>query len=88
MNSRIVVGVGHIYASEALFRAGIAPMTPAGRLGAGRCEKLVQAIKITLDLAIEAGGSSLRAVISVLFMMYVQARFNRVDAISEHLGVW
>jgi formamidopyrimidine-DNA glycosylase len=60
MNSRIVVGVGNIYASEALFRAGIAPMTPAGRLGAGRCEKLVQAIKVTLDLAIEAGGSSLR----------------------------
>jgi formamidopyrimidine-DNA glycosylase len=60
MNSRIVVGIGNIYASEALFRAGIAPMTPAGRLGAGRCEKLVQAIKVTLDLAIEAGGSSLR----------------------------
>ncbi len=60
MNSRIVVGVGNIYANEALFRAGIAPMTPAGRLGAGRCQKLVQAIKVTLDLAIEAGGSSLR----------------------------
>jgi formamidopyrimidine-DNA glycosylase len=60
MNSRIVVGVGNIYASEALFRAGIAPMTPAGRLEAGQCEKLVQAIKATLNLAIEAGGSSLR----------------------------
>ena len=60
MNSRIVVGVGNIYANEALFRAGIAPTTPAGRLGAGRCQKLVQAIKVTLDLAIQAGGSSLR----------------------------
>jgi formamidopyrimidine-DNA glycosylase len=60
MNSRIVVGVGNIYANEALFRAGIAPMTSAGRLGATRCEKLVQAVKVTLDLAIEAGGSSLR----------------------------
>ncbi|WON74808.1 bifunctional DNA-formamidopyrimidine glycosylase/DNA-(apurinic or apyrimidinic site) lyase [Nitrosospira sp. Is2] len=60
MNSHIVVGVGNIYANEALFRAGIAPMTAAGRLGATRCERLVQAIKVTLDLAIEAGGSSLR----------------------------
>jgi formamidopyrimidine-DNA glycosylase len=60
MNSRIVVGIGNIYANEALFRAGIAPMTVAGRLGATRCEKLVQAVKVTLDLAIEAGGSSLR----------------------------
>jgi formamidopyrimidine-DNA glycosylase len=60
MNSRIVVGVGNIYANEALFRAGIAPTTPAGQLDAARCEKLVRAIKITLDLAIEAGGSTLR----------------------------
>jgi formamidopyrimidine-DNA glycosylase len=60
MNSRIVVGVGNIYANEALFCAGIAPMTAAGRLGAIRCEKLVQAVKLTLELAIEAGGSTLR----------------------------
>lgn len=60
MNSRIVVGVGNIYANEALFRAGIAPTTAAGHLGATRCEKLVQEIKVTLDLAIKAGGSSLR----------------------------
>ena len=60
MNSHIVVGIGNIYASEALFRAGIKPATPAGRLGISRCEKLTQAIKETLNLAIDAGGSSLR----------------------------
>jgi formamidopyrimidine-DNA glycosylase len=60
MNSRIVVGVGNIYASEALFRAGISPITAAGRIGVSRYEKLAGAIKETLNLAIEAGGSSLR----------------------------
>lgn len=60
MNSHIVAGVGNIYASEALFRAGINPTTAAGRIGVRRYEKLVQAIKETLNLAIEAGGSSLR----------------------------
>ena len=60
MNSRIVAGIGNIYASEALFLAGINPMTAAGRIGLSRYEKLVQAIKKTLNLAIEAGGSSLR----------------------------
>ena len=60
MNSRIVVGVGNIYASEALFRAGINPKIAAGRIGLERCEKLAQAIKQTLRLAIRAGGSSLR----------------------------
>ena len=60
MNSRIVVGVGNIYANEALFQAGINPTTAAGRLGLSRCAKLTQAVKDTLNLAIEAGGSSLR----------------------------
>ncbi|SCX37326.1 bifunctional DNA-formamidopyrimidine glycosylase/DNA-(apurinic or apyrimidinic site) lyase [Nitrosospira sp. Nsp1] len=60
MNSRIVAGVGNIYANEALFRAGINPMTPAGELELSKCKNLAQAIKDTLNLAIEAGGSSLR----------------------------
>lgn len=60
MNNRIVVGVGNIYASESLFRAGINPKIAAGRIGLERCEKLAQAIKQTLKLAIKAGGSSLR----------------------------
>lgn len=60
MDSHIVVGVGNIYASESLFRAGIHPGLAAGRVSLLRCEKLVFAIRETLAAAIEAGGSSLR----------------------------
>jgi formamidopyrimidine-DNA glycosylase len=60
MNNRMVVGIGNIYANEALFLAGIHPKTAAGRIASTRYEKLVQAIKQTLQQAIEAGGSSLR----------------------------
>lgn len=56
----IVVGVGNIYASESLFRAGIHPSTPAGRISLARYEKLAQAIRETLAAAIEQGGSTLR----------------------------
>jgi formamidopyrimidine-DNA glycosylase len=60
MDSHIVVGVGNIYASESLFRAGIHPGLAAGRISLLRCEKLVAAIRDTLLAAIEAGGSTLR----------------------------
>jgi len=60
MDSRIVVGVGNIYASEALFRAGIHPRTASGKVSLQRCERLVGAIRETLEAAIAAGGSSLR----------------------------
>jgi formamidopyrimidine-DNA glycosylase len=60
MDARLVVGVGNIYANEALFEAGINPKTPARRLGPARCERLAEAIKSTLHRAIQAGGSSLR----------------------------
>lgn len=60
MNSHVVVGVGNIYANEALFRAGINPKTAAGRIGVKRYKRLVSAVKEILTLAIEAGGSSLR----------------------------
>ncbi|CAG9163439.1 bifunctional DNA-formamidopyrimidine glycosylase/DNA-(apurinic or apyrimidinic site) lyase [Cupriavidus pinatubonensis] len=56
----IVVGVGNIYASESLFRAGIRPTTPAGRLSLARCERLAQSVRETLAQAIERGGSTLR----------------------------
>jgi formamidopyrimidine-DNA glycosylase len=56
----IVVGVGNIYASESLFKAGINPKTPAHRIGLARYEKLAQAIRDTLAAAIEQGGSTLR----------------------------
>ncbi|GKS70249.1 DNA-(apurinic or apyrimidinic site) lyase [Nitrosomonas sp. PY1] len=60
MNNQIVVGVGNIYANEALFLAGINPKIAAGRIGLKRYEKLVDTIKILLKQAIAAGGSSLR----------------------------
>ena len=60
MNHAIVVGVGNIYASESLFRAGIHPLARAGRLSLERYEKLAAAIRATLRDALAAGGSSLR----------------------------
>ncbi|HEY8027228.1 MAG TPA: bifunctional DNA-formamidopyrimidine glycosylase/DNA-(apurinic or apyrimidinic site) lyase [Burkholderiaceae bacterium] len=61
----IVVGVGNIYASEALFCAGINPKVSAGRISLARYEKLAQAIRQILSAAIEQGGSSLRDFIAV-----------------------
>ncbi|HXF65105.1 MAG TPA: bifunctional DNA-formamidopyrimidine glycosylase/DNA-(apurinic or apyrimidinic site) lyase [Burkholderiales bacterium] len=60
MDSRVVAGVGNIYANEALFRAGIHPRTPARRLSRARCAALVEKLRETLEAAIRAGGSSLR----------------------------
>lgn len=60
MDSRIVVGVGNIYASEALFRAGIRPTLAAGRLSRPRGARLVEAIRDTLSDALAAGGTTLR----------------------------
>ncbi|MCS6995652.1 MAG: bifunctional DNA-formamidopyrimidine glycosylase/DNA-(apurinic or apyrimidinic site) lyase [Casimicrobiaceae bacterium] len=60
MDATIVAGVGNIYANEALFRAGIRPSIPAGRLGRARCERLVAALRQVLQEAIAAGGSTLR----------------------------
>lgn len=56
----IVVGVGNIYASESLFRAGIHPTTPAGRISLKRYGRLADAVRETLTLALESGGSTLR----------------------------
>jgi len=60
MNSHIVVGVGNIYANEALFLAGIRPGLAAGRLSKSRCQQLVEAIKSVLHQAIQQGGTTLR----------------------------
>jgi formamidopyrimidine-DNA glycosylase len=60
MDSHLVVGVGNIYANEALFRAGIRPQLAANKLSLPRCEKLVQNIREVLQEAIKQGGSSLR----------------------------
>lgn len=60
MDSRVVVGVGNIYANESLFRAGIRPTTRARRLSLARLTRLVDAVRATLDDAIAKGGSTLR----------------------------
>ncbi|MDO8812490.1 MAG: bifunctional DNA-formamidopyrimidine glycosylase/DNA-(apurinic or apyrimidinic site) lyase [Gallionella sp.] len=60
MGNHVVVGVGNIYANEALFRASIKPQLAAGKLSLPRCAKLAAEIRATLNEAIELGGSSLR----------------------------
>ncbi|PIE41856.1 MAG: DNA-formamidopyrimidine glycosylase [Gammaproteobacteria bacterium] len=60
MNSKVVVGVGNIYANEALFKAGINPKRMAGKISRARYQKLVVAIKEVLQHAIEQGGTTLK----------------------------
>jgi formamidopyrimidine-DNA glycosylase len=60
MDQRLVVGVGNIYASEALFRTRLHPATPAGQAGAEQLDMLAQNVRAVLNEAIDAGGSSLR----------------------------
>ncbi len=60
MDAKVVVGVGNIYASEALFRAGIRPSTPARKISRPRLARLVQAIREVLAEAITQGGTTLR----------------------------
>jgi formamidopyrimidine-DNA glycosylase len=60
MNSQVVVGVGNIYASEALFRAQVSPRRAAGRLTRREAMALAQAIKDVLGEAIKIGGTTLR----------------------------
>lgn len=60
MDQRIVVGVGNIYASEALFLAGIHPARAAGRISRERYRRLVDVIRSVLGEAIAAGGTTIR----------------------------
>jgi len=60
MNSQVVVGVGNIYASEALFHAGIRPRRSAARIKRSEFEALVKSIKQVLRAAIREGGTTLR----------------------------
>ncbi|MBC7432586.1 MAG: bifunctional DNA-formamidopyrimidine glycosylase/DNA-(apurinic or apyrimidinic site) lyase [Rubritepida sp.] len=60
LDQRIVAGLGNIYVSEALFRAGISPRRLAGTIPGARATRLVPAIKAVLEDSIAAGGSSLR----------------------------
>jgi formamidopyrimidine-DNA glycosylase len=60
MDSHVVVGVGNIYANEALFYAGIRPGIRAGGISLARYQQLVEQIKIVLNRAIKVGGTTLR----------------------------
>jgi formamidopyrimidine-DNA glycosylase len=60
MDSHIVVGVGNIYANEALFMAGIQPTRQAGKVSLARYQKLAECIRVVLRQAIEQGGTTLR----------------------------
>jgi formamidopyrimidine-DNA glycosylase len=60
MNGQLVVGVGNIYASEALFRAGVRPGRAARSLTRAECATLAASIKAVLADAISAGGTTLR----------------------------
>jgi formamidopyrimidine-DNA glycosylase len=60
MDSHIVVGVGNIYANEALFMARIKPIRKAGSLTKAQCEEFVKCIKFVLQRSIDQGGTTLR----------------------------
>lgn len=83
-----VVGVGNIYASESLFRAGIDPRVPARRLGPRRCARLARAVREVLAEAIAVGGSTLRDFVSVAgeagYFMREAAVYDRAGASCRH----
>ena len=60
LDQRVVAGIGNIYASEALFRAGISPRRLARTVQGERAERLARAVTAVLEEAVAAGGSSLR----------------------------
>ena len=64
MDQKIVVGVGNIYAAEALFAAGISPLRPAGQVSLARYRALAAAVQSILAAAIARGGTTLRDFIS------------------------
>jgi formamidopyrimidine-DNA glycosylase len=59
LDQRHIAGVGNIYADEALFRARIHPLRPAGQLSTKQCTELVDAVKLVLAAGIDAGGSTI-----------------------------
>jgi formamidopyrimidine-DNA glycosylase len=84
MDGRVVVGAGNIYASEALFRAGIRPTRAAGRLTRAHCDLLAQSIRAVLQEAVEQGGTTLRDFISADgFPGYFQTRLFVYDREGE-----
>ena len=64
MDQAVVVGVGNIYAAEALFASGISPLRPAGSVSRDRYRRLAEAVRAVLGAAIQRGGTTLRDFIS------------------------
>ncbi len=64
MDQKVVVGVGNIYAAEALFAAGVSPLRAAGKVARERYVQLAESIKTILGYAIQRGGTTLRDFIS------------------------
>lgn len=60
LDQRVVAGLGNIYVSESLFRAGLSPRRLAGDLGKTRAARLAESIRAVLTEALESGGSTLR----------------------------
>jgi formamidopyrimidine-DNA glycosylase len=83
LDQRIVAGLGNIYVSETLHRAGVSPLRPAGKIAPGRLERVVGAVREVLEEAIEAGGSTLRDYAGADGALgYFQHRFRVYD--REH----
>ena len=77
LDQRIVAGLGNIYVCEALHRARISPLKPAGKISKPRLVRLTDTIKTVLAEAIEAGGSTLRDYAAADGALgYFQHRFN------------
>jgi formamidopyrimidine-DNA glycosylase len=84
MDQKLVVGVGNIYASEALYLSGIDPRTPAGEISLKKLETLTEKIKDILSRAIKSGGSTLRDYRSTGGEMgYFQFQFSVYDREGE-----
>lgn len=84
MDQKNVVGVGNIYASEALFRAGVRPTKKAAKVSLQECERLVCAIRVVLEEAIQAGGSSIQDFRSTQQESgYFQTKFAVYDRAGE-----
>jgi formamidopyrimidine-DNA glycosylase len=90
LDQRLIAGLGNIYVSEALFRAGLHPEAPAGSVatGAGRpreaAHRLAQTVRDVLSEAVEAGGSTLRDYAQADGSLgYFQHRFRVYDREGE-----
>ena len=80
LDQRVIAGIGNIYASEILFRAGLSPRRSAYTVTGGRAERLAREIPAVLGEAIEAGGTSLRDYVQASGELgYFQHRFAVYD---------